>query len=310
MEDNKELFRRIREINMVEFLSKIGIHGMRQGRNYAYKSPLRDGDSDPSFKVHATKSIWKDWGDGTGGNIFDFGARYFGSVGKFLKELRIHYPNIFWDTAPVQSETVKEVQQQKEKTEEKEVPEIKVLTVKPLYSFPLLNYLKERRIPRAIADQFCKEVTYELKGKTYFAIGFKNSAGGFALRNRHMKQATVPNDVTFIKNDAKEIAVFEGFFDFLSYKTMYHNQDEPKMNYLILNSTSFFEKSLPLMQEHRKVHLFLDNDNTGKNWTILAQGLLGDRIVDERSFYKNHKDLNEFHRSFGLNQKARLNQKF
>lgn len=308
MEDNKELFKRIREINMVEFLSKIGIHGKPEGRNYIYKSPIRDGDNDPSFKVHATKSIWKDWGEGSSGNIFDFGERYYGSMGKFLKELRIHYPNIFLDTTPTPSKKLKEVQQQKGKIEEREEPEIKVLLVKSLYAFPLLNYLKERRIPREIADQFCKEVTYELKGKTYYAIGFKNNSGGYALRNRHMKQATMPNDTTFINNGVKNIAVFEGFFDFLSYKTMYHKQEEPKMNYLILNSTSFFEKSLPLMQEHHKIHLFLDNDKTGKDCTIMAQGLLGDKIADERTLYKNHIDLNDFLKNFGNIQKPRHNQ--
>lgn len=308
MEDNKELYRRIREINMVEFLSKLGIHGTREGRNFVYHSPLRDGDRDPSFKVHATKSVWKDWGgDGSSGNIFDFGERYFGSTGNFLKELRKHYPNIFLDTAPTQSKTVKEASKQQAKAEEKEEPEIKVLLVKSLYSFPLLNYLKERRIPKVIADQFCKEITYELKGKTYYAIGFKNDSGGYALRNRYMKQATVPNDTSFINNGAKDVAVFEGFFDFLSYKTMYHNQEEPRMNYLILNSTSFFEKSLPLMQEHHKVHLFMDNDTTGKNWTMLAQGLLGDRIVDQRSLYQNYNDLNDFLVNFGNSQNHKHN---
>jgi hypothetical protein len=309
MEDNKILYQRIREINMVEFLEKIGIHGIKRGKNYVYHSPLRDGDSDPSFRVHATKNLWKDWGgDGSGGNIFDFGKRYFGSVGNFLKELRKHYPNIFLDTAPTQTRTAKEIKKPKTKEEEKEEPEIKIKLVKPLYSFPLLNYLKERRIPRVIADQYCKEVTYELKGKTYYAIGFKNNSGGYALRNRHMKQATIPNDVTFINNGAKEVAVFEGFFDFLSFKTMYHKQDEPKMNYLILNSTSFFEKSLPNMQEHNKVHLFLDNDNTGKNWAMLAQGLLGDKIIDQRALYKNHNDLNDFLINFGNVQKPKNNQ--
>lgn len=309
MEDNKELYRRIREINMVEFLSKLGFHGTKQGRNYVYNSPLRDGDRDPSFKVHATKGIWKDWGgEGKGGNIFDFGIAKFGSVGSFLKELRIHYPNLFLDTTPTPLRTGKEVKQLNQKIEEKEEPELKVLLVKSLYSFPLLNYLKERKIRKEVADQYCKEVTYELKGKTYYAIGFKNDSGGYALRNRHMKQATAPNDATFINNGAKEIAVFEGFFDFLSYKTMYHNQDEPKMNYLILNSTSFFEKSLPKMQEHAKIHLFLDNDKTGNKCTMMAQELLGERIIDQRSLYKNYNDLNDFLQNFGNIQKPRHNQ--
>lgn len=61
------------------------------------------------------------------------------------------------------------------------------------------------------------------------------------------------------------------------------------------------------MQEYRRVHLFMDNDNTGKNCTMLAQGLLGDRIVDQRSLYHNHNDLNDFLKNFGHGQKPRQN---
>jgi len=179
-----------------------------------------------------------------------------------------------------------------------------------LYSYPLLRYLEERRIPRVIADQFCKEVTYDLKGKTYYAIGFANNSNGFALRNRYMKQATMPNDVTFINNGAKELAVFEGFFDFLSHKTMYHKQDEPKLNYLILNSTSFFDKSLPIMQEHRRVHLFMDNDKTGDKCVAKALELDKGTFIDQRALYKNHNDLNDFLKNFGNVQKPRQNQSF
>ncbi len=42
-----------------------------------------------------------------------------------------------------------------------------------LYSFSLLRYLEQRRIPIDLAEQFCREVKCELNGKEYFAIGFK-----------------------------------------------------------------------------------------------------------------------------------------
>jgi hypothetical protein len=179
-----------------------------------------------------------------------------------------------------------------------------------LFAYPLLKYLEERRISRAIADQYCKEVTYQLKGKIYYSIGFRNDSGGYALRNRYVKQACAPNDLTFINNGAKECATFEGSFDFLSYKTLYHNQGEPKRNYLILNSTSFFEKALPILQRHEKNFGYWDNDKTGDKCTKMAQEIMGERFIDERGLFKQYKDLNEFHQSFGLHPKTRLNHKF
>jgi hypothetical protein len=306
MENQKKLSQRVKEqINLVDLLYRLGYHGVQKGRNYFYNSPLRD-EKTPSFSVHASKSLWKDWGDGSAGNIIDFGERYFGSVSNFFKELRRYYPELFNETPLKQ---VNKNERPVAGNDEKDGPEIKVLQVKTLHSFPLLQYIKERRIPETIADQFCKEVTYELKGKTYYAIGFKNNAGGYALRNRYMKSATMPNDATFIDNGSKSLAIFEGFFDFLSYKTLYHNQEEPPRNFLILNSTSFFEKCLPLMQQHHRVHGFIDNDKTGDKCTTKAQEVLKEKYIDERSLYKLYNDLNDFIKNFGQKPKNQLSQK-
>ena len=92
-------------------------------------------------------------------------------------------------------------------------------------------------------------------GKQYYAIGFKNNAGGYELRNEKFKASSSPKDITLIKNQAEKIAVFEGFFNFLSYQAIHQKQEQPPTNFLILNSTSFFQKSLPLMQSHKSVHL-------------------------------------------------------
>ena len=56
-------------------------------------------------------------------------------------------------------------------------------------------------------------------------------------------------------NQAKSIAVFEGFFDFLTYQTIHQNQTQPLTDYLVLNSLAFFERSLLLMEKHQSVHL-------------------------------------------------------
>ena len=283
-----------KELNLVDFLSKIGLQGKKVGHNVWYKSPFRD-ERTPSFSVHATENKWFDWGEGTGGNIIDFGIRHFKcSVSDFLKELDKHYHGI----------AITPVQQPGQK--EKEAPEIKILQVKPLHSPPLLHYLRERRIRQEIADRFCLEVNFELRGKIYYSIGFKNASGGYALRNAYAKQACMPNDITLLtEKDAKELAVFEGFFDFLSYKTMYHNQPEPQRHFLVLNSTSFFDQSLTIMQEYHRVHLFLDNDKTGDKCILKAKELDKEKFRDERALYKNHNDLNDFLRHIGQIQKQR-----
>ena len=160
-----------------------------------------------------------------------------------------------------------------------------------------------------VAMKFCQEIDYELYGKRYFAIGCKNNAGGYELRNEKFKASSSPKDITLIKNHADKLAVFEGFFYFLSYQAIYQNQDHPNTNFLILNSTSFFEKSLPLMQSYKSVNLYLDCDATGQKCSQKAIALDNEKFMDESALYKNYKDLNDWAVHIGQSAKQSINLK-
>ncbi|WP_147203074.1 toprim domain-containing protein [Segetibacter aerophilus] len=102
-------------------------------------------------------------------------------------------------------------------------------------------------------------------------MGFKNSAGGYGLRSKYFKGSSTPKWVTHIDNRANNISVFEDFFDYLSYQVLHQEQLQPLTNFLILNSPSFFERSLLLMEKHYQVHLYLNHDNAGRKCTLLAK---------------------------------------
>ncbi|TXJ28076.1 MAG: DNA primase [Chitinophagaceae bacterium] len=279
-----------KSIDMVEYLSSLGFTPQRISEpHYWYHSPLRD-EKTPSFKVNRKLNVWKDWGSGEGGNIIDFGIKFHQcNESHFLKIL---------DGSRVSPTLHKEVQKKYADFDEKENT-IKILRVKPIASLPLIKYYRSRRIPDAIAQAYLKEVNYELKGRKYYALGFGNNEGGYELRNQYAKAASSPKAPTFIDNGARELAVFEGFFNFLSYQTMLHKQPQPARNFLILNSTSFFNQQLPRMQEHERTFLYLDNDNTGQKHTAQALQIDPKKFSDERGLYKHHEDLNKWLIEFG-----------
>lgn len=143
---------------------------------------------------------------------------------------------------------------------------------------------------------------YQNGDKRYTAIGFKNNSGGYELRSEYFKGSSSPKYVTYLDNNAKNITCFEGFFDFLTYQAIHRNLELPKTNILVLNSLSFFTRSLLLMEKHERVHLYLDNDNAGRK--CVEQALERSRkISDESSLYKGYKDLNEWSVSFGKQQR-------
>ncbi len=90
------------------------------------------------------------------------------------------------------------------------------------------------------------------------------------MRNEKFKGSSSPKDITLVDNQAERITVFEGFFNFLSYQAIHQKLEQPNTNFLILNSTSFFQKNLPLMEAYKSVHLYLDCETTGQNCTQKA----------------------------------------
>jgi hypothetical protein len=276
-----------RQIDMVSYLSSLG-HEPARIRNfdYWYLSPLRQ-EKTPSFKINRRLNQWYDHGLGKGGNLIDFAILYCDcTVGEFLAKTS---PNLF-----VHQPTLHHIEYLKKEKEQC----ISILSEHSLSSFSLLRYLYQRRISVQIAERYCKEVVYEINGRKYFAIGFRNNAGGYELRNPFFKGSSTPKDTTTIETGANEVAVFEGFFDFLSFKTIHQNGAPAKSNVLVLNSLSFFEKGRPFMEQHNVINLYLDRDKSGQNCTQYALSL-SRKYKDKSDLYKHHKDLNDWMMNIG-----------
>lgn len=283
---------------MVAYLSGLGYKPAKvRNFDYWYLSPLRD-EKTPSFKVNRKLNRWYDHGLGKGGNLIDFAIRYYRcTVSDFLQtingSLSFHQSLI-----PVSQ------QQHPESKESK----LNILRESPLVSFSLCRYLHQRSIPLELARCYCEEVSYELNGKEYFAIGFKNDSGGYELRNPYFKAGSSPKDITTFNNGAKEAAVFEGFMDFLSFMAIRKNQQPVQRNFVVLNSVSFFEKARPFMEQHETIRLYLDRDETGQDYSHYALSL-SNKYQDESRLYRLHKDLNEWLMNTGKTQKRNLGQK-
>lgn len=287
-----------RQIDLIDYLSKLGYQAAKiRNHDHWYLSPLRK-EKTPSFKVNKKLNRWYDHGLGKGGNMIDFAIQYHNcTVSELLQQLS----NIFSFHKPT-------VQQSTEQTKESEESKIKIIKEGTLSSYPLFRYLQQRRIPIDLAERFCKEVKYELNGKEYFGIGFKNNSGGYEIRNPYFKASSSPKDITTFDNSAKEAAVFEGFTDFLSFMAIHQNQQQITSDFVILNSVSFFEKARPFMETHEGIRLYLDRDTTGQDYSQYALSL-SNKYKDESHLYKLHKDLNDWLINFGKAQKKNLGLK-
>jgi DNA primase len=280
-----------------------------RNEDYWYLSPLRD-EKTASFKVNRKLGVWYDHVSGKGGDLIDFGTLYHTySVSELLARLSgpvlsFHPPIVSGNSSGANSRFAGE---KKEVTDSK----IVVLDSRPLAANELLNYLNKRCIPLEIASRFCKEVDFLLYGKKHTVIGFQNNVGGYELRSENFKGSSSPKDVTFIDNRTDDVAVFEGFFSFLSFCTVNKNLTAPLSNCLVLNSLSFFEKSRSLMEQYSQVHLILDRDTAGISCTKQAFHWNADKYIDRSDFYQHHKDLNQWliHHRQSQEQRPRIGRR-
>jgi DNA primase len=273
-----------RQMDLVDYLATLGHQPQKvRGADHWYLSPFRE-EKTPSFKVNKTFNIWYDHGIGKGGNLVDFGILYHQcTVKEFLQRL---------DRQPHSHDAATSLQKEPAETK----PRINILSVSEIGSAALERYLDFRKIPLEVARKHCRQVEFELYGKRNVALGFPNRSGGYELRNANFKGSSSPKDISFIDNRTSQVAVFEGFFNYLSFLTINKNQEAPLSNCLILNSLAFLEKSRPLMEKYDRIHLVLDNDAAGKMHTRKALGW-SDKYIDRSEFYSHHKDLNEWLKS-------------
>lgn len=166
----------------------------------------------------------------------------------------------------------------------------KISEIKEIQHPALIQYLKFRKVLEQ--KHLIKEIHYELERKKYFGIGFQNNSGGFEIRNPYSKICLGNKNITLIEsenNQNNEIAVFEGFFDYLTFRNL--ETENPTCDYLILNSTAMLFKAEEKLKDYDKISLFLDNDTNG----IVVKEKIQNQyqnVEDCSLIYYGYKDLN------------------
>ncbi|OWP31146.1 mobilization protein [Prevotella nigrescens] len=294
----------IKRYSIVEYLEKKGIRPVRRTPAYAmYHSPLRE-ETRPSFKVDTEKNLWIDYAEGRGGSIIDLCMRLEGCT---LSEAICRLgQNVSGNTAHSYSSPKDETRicpKQKEIANGAR----KLIGISDTLPPHLQEYLKkERCIDLEKATPFLKCISYEVRGRRYEAIGFANSSGGYELRDNNTFKGTIaPKDITPIfENKAQPVCLFEGFMDFLSFLSM---KGEVTNQCLVMNSVSNVARSIHYLNKRNitSVRAFLDNDDAGRK-AVQEFVNEGFKVEDMAVYYKDFKDLNEYHVSRVREQQKKL----
>ena len=192
----------IKRLPIRAYLAERGLHPTKDNPRYGlYLSPLRK-EHTPSFKVDYVQNLWYDFGLGAGGSIINLVMRL--ERCDFTQALRLLGSGERTQMAVRVPSSVPPT-----------VPALRMLSDIPLRHPALVSYLSSRGIDPAIVPVYCREVHYAVGGHNYFAVGFRNDAGGWELRSEQFKGCVSPKRITTIDNHSVAVVTFEGFMDFL-----------------------------------------------------------------------------------------------
>ena len=296
----------IKRYPIVEYLERRGIKPVRRTPSYAlYRSPLRE-ETHPSFKVDTEKNLWIDYAEGRGGSIIDLSMRMEGcTLSEAICRLEQNAPDNTTHSYSFTNRGISISPNQRENVTASGTRRLICLsdTLPP----HLQEYLTEERcIDLEKAKPFLKCISYEVRGRRHEAIGFANSSGGYELRDNNTFKGTIaPKDITPIFEDrAQPVCLFEGFMDFLSFLSM---KGEVTNQCLVMNSVSNVARSIHYLNERNitSVRAFLDNDYAGQR-AVREFVNAGFKVEDMAVYYRDFKNLNEFHVSRIREQQKKL----
>ena len=286
----------LKNIGIRQFLARRGIQPKYECNGYGmYLSPLRE-ERTPSFKVDYVRNLWYDFGLGEGGTLRTLVMRLERcdsceairrlqngekrDAGSVSLSPGIGEPlGVGGALSVVCSATV---------------PALRILSDASLRHPALVGYLASRGIVPSVAAAFCREVRYEVNGRAFFAVGFRNDAEGWELRSERFKGGSSPKHITTIDNRSDTVIAFEGFMDFLAYLSLKH-PERLRIDATVLNSVVNLPKAVPFLSRHPVIHTFFDNDEAGRKATAdLIRLCPRSEVIDQSSFYSGHKDVNDY----------------
>ncbi|MDM1552392.1 toprim domain-containing protein [Empedobacter falsenii] len=267
-------------ISIIDYLAQKNIYPTSSKQNiFWYLSPFRN-EKTASFKVDNSTNRFYDFGEGFGGTLIDLISK--------LEKLSIKEIIQKFNENSFSFQKQNDLQFEKVQTKN----EYEILELKEISSFPLIQYLEERKLPLEIVKRYCKEIHYKLNDKKYYAIAFPNDQNGFEIRNKYIKMCLVKKDISLIKKNQTQLKIFESWSDFISYLFLFPKQN--KSDFLILNSIALLRKNIELINKYESIQTYFDHDDAGISTTKFLETKLSTKVKDDSNFYKNYKDLNEF----------------
>ena len=284
-------------IPLEEVLLSLGHLPTKQSEKEAWFLNPFAKENHASFKINKNLNYWYLHSEGIGGKNVDFMKRYLKAS---VNEVLVWAENQNYSSFHRQNISHSKLENLSKNYD--------IFEIKNVQHPALLEYLKERKVENQ--TEFLKEIHYQMNDKNYFGIGFKNDSYGYEIRNKYSKICLGKKDISTIKNSSNSLRIFEGFFDFLSFKSIEKSLESNSSDYLILNSVSMISNIKNSLGNYEKVELYFDNDEAGNRAVEMIKNENKD-VEDCRVLYSDFKDLNDWlvHKNLSNERQVKLRRR-
>lgn len=290
-----------RDIRISDFLSSLGHYPVKKsGKELFYHSMLREtSQNTPSLSVWDEGGKWIDRGGANhsgiyGGGIIQLALAYWPDLP--FKEV-LHNMRDTLNTPPTHRPEVLDITSQNKPIYNQQHALQLVKTKDIGTNFLLTKYLESRGI-FDVAQDHLQEVYYKNHLNkdsltSYYAIGWLNEHKNYEFTTiKGFKSSLGAKGISIIPgSDEGQLAVFEGYMDYLSWLKDTKSQSISPTVY-VLNSIVQLNKTLDRIKHFKEIDLFLDNDKAGKQATINVLNAIP-RAKDRSAQYSGYKDYNE-----------------
>ena len=274
----------IRNIDIISYLAKYGIHPKRSsGKNAMYLSPLGE-ETEPSFAVNKAKNRFHCRSTGAKGSIIDF---VMAKEKLSLKDaINFLNGNDVSDIKPYVPP-------------KKQLDGVKIHEVSELTDGELRDYIIGiRRISEDIVDEYCNMVIFSFpysknnSERVYRAVGFQTGKNSYELRNSFMKVCAGAKMIRTIRgtNEEKDkVLLFEAWIDALSYLTR-HGLTKPRLRMFVLNGTGMIHILKPML-DNKTVYCYVDADRAGDALMSELDNCNAIDMREEFAFFSDYNDM-------------------
>jgi len=186
---------------------------------------------------------------------------------------------------------------------------VDIISIYPLIEdLKLREFLKELRIPQAVAERFTAQLECQKNGKNFMALGCRNPSGNWETISPEGIGYT--GNITFVHRDAHQLRIdlFNNQLDFLNVQKVQPSKLGTNDSLIVANMAQLID-ALPNIKKYAQLNLYFDHTKQGDALRNCTSLLFSGRAKDFGKMYEKNISFTDYCLEIGNKERRDLAHK-